>query len=43
MIINLVAFPDHICENQIVAIGKQATGDLKLKHARPFQDVDLTD
>ena len=43
MICNLVMSLDRIDENQIVAIGKQVTGDLMLNPVQPFQGVDLVD
>ena len=43
MIFHLATSPDRIDQNQIAAIGKQTTGDLKLNPAQPLQGVDLAD
>ena len=43
MIFNLATFSDRVDQDQIAAIGKQTTGDLKLNPVQPLQGVDLAD
>ena len=41
MIFNLATSANRVDQNQIAAMGKRTTGDLKLNSVQPSQGVDL--